>query len=283
MKKNASKIVMFILIVLISLSFIAIKDISDENMRIYFLDVGQGDSIYVRYKHIDLLVDGGPDNQALYELGKYRPFYDQKIEYIILTHPHADHIKGLLEIVNRNDVGTIFMTDAVSESAVYNSFIQIINDRDINIHIIKERNCQNIDLLYDICFIWPTSSYADQKISNLNDTSIMAKLMFGNFSLMLTGDIENTKQSVIALQEKNFLKSDILKAAHHGADNGIENSFMSYVNPELVIISVGENNKYKHPGKKHIEYLEQNDISYLRTDKHGTIEIITNGINFWTN
>jgi len=276
-----TKIIIALLVVFTALSFVAIKSVSDENLHVYFLDVGQGDSIYVRYKNIDVIVDGGQDNSALYEIGNYRPFYDQKIEYVIISHTHDDHIVGLLEVLRRYEIGTIYMTDALADTDAYAQLQKIITEKNIATKIISSKQCENIDKYYDICFLYPTSSYKDIKIDNLNNTSIVAQLKFGAFKVILPGDLETYKQTIVAEENGLTLKSDILKAAHHGSSNGLNDQFMKLVSPELIIFSVGVDNKFGHPSQKYLDYVNNTGVKYLRTDEKGTIEIVSNGINFW--
>lgn len=278
-----TKIIIALLVVFIALSFIAIKNVSDENLHVYFLDVGQGDSIYARYMNTDIIIDGGPDNSLMYELGKYHPFYDQKIEYIVISHPHDDHIVGLLEIIKRYDIGTIYMTDAPADTDAYMQLQKIIKEKNIQTKIISSRACEDLAQNYSICFLYPTSSYANTKIDNLNNTSIVASLKYGAFKLILPGDLETYKQTIVAEENGLTLKSDILKAAHHGSSNGLNDNFMNLVSPELVIFSVGADNKFGHPSQESIDYMNNAGTKFLRTDEKGTIEVISDGANFWTN
>lgn len=282
MSNKITKIIIVLLIVFAGLSFVAVKSISDENIHIYFLDVGQGDSVYVRYKNIDLLVDGGPDNSALYEIGNYRPFYDDKIEYVVLTHPHADHLVGLIDIIDRYNIGIIYMTDATEDTKAYKELLSIINTKKIPVKIVDKKFCQYLEQYYDLCFMYPTISYKDASIQNLNNTSIVNHITFGAIKIMLTGDIETGKQEIVAQENGLSLDSDIMKASHHGSSNGLNNNFIRLTSPELVIFSVGEDNKFGHPSQEYIDYLEKNNIKHYRTDQSGTVEIVSNGINFWT-
>lgn len=271
------------IIVFLSFIFLAsllyVFDISNRNFKIYFLDVGQGDSIYVRNKSLDILIDGGSANKVLPELGKYMPFFDRKIEYVILTHAHEDHIGGLVEIIKRYEIEQIIMTDKVSTSGEYIEFLNLIKQKNIKTILANDLENLTINDAINLDFFWPK---IDTKNLSLNNSSIVCKLNYYNISILLTGDAENEVLIKIAQQFGNKLKSEILKMPHHGSKTANNELFISYSSPEFAIISVGEKNKFGHPHEETLSILNNLQIPILRTDKLGTIKFESEGLNFWT-
>jgi len=264
------------------LIIIALWQKPDDKLSLNFLDVGQGDSIYVRTKNDqDMLIDGGPENTVLEELGEVMPFYDREINYIVLTHPHSDHISGLLEVLKRYKVDAVFMTDVMHTTEEYKEFLSIIQEKQIPTKIVRADDIINIDTDVNFQVFWPIQSYAGQKIDNLNNTSIVGRLTYKNFSLMLTGDAEKDVLDKIASNNSNEnLSSQILKISHHGSKNAISDNFYQKVNPTHAIISVGADNKFGHPNKETIDKLLKFNINTLRTDQLGIVKFSSNGDDF---
>lgn len=258
---------------------------ADENLHIYFLDVGQGDSIYARrMNNFDLLIDGGPGSKILSELGKIMPFYDHKIDYIILTHPHADHLSGLIEVLRRYEVGQIVATDAVHTTAEYQQWLELIRQKNIPYKLARAGEEINLDSEVKLKILWPTESYTNKNVDNLNNTSVVAKLVYNKFSVLLPGDAEEEVQKEL-LKAENCqpkagnceLKADILKVAHHGSSNGSNINFLKAVDPFVAIISVGKDNKFGHPAPDTLKKLDSVGVQTYRTDQNGTIEITSDG------
>lgn len=268
------------------LIWIAVFYLKDQNLHLYFLNVGQGDSIYVRILNKDLLIDGGPDKASLSELGDIMPFWDKKIDYVILTHPHSDHITGLIDIINRYEVGEIFYTGVLHSSNEYLGFLQIVKNKNIPLKIISKEDFFILDNNVKVNFYWPLEDLVNKEKTNLNDTSIVVKINYNKFSTLLTGDIEKEVQQ--QLIDKEYQRSkpaisnvNILKIPHHGSAN-LTDEFLNLTKPDIAVICVGEKNKFNHPAKETLNKLENRKIKTYRTDQKGRIEIITNGEIFWT-
>ena len=280
MTKIFSNKVLIVLALLAALAVAAIFQLPDKNLHIYFLDIGQGDSAYVRtMNNFDVLVDGGPDKTVLSELGKVMPFWDRKIDLVILTHPHADHVSGLIDVLKRYKVEEIIITDAVHSTAEYLEFINITKDKNIHTTNVKDINEMIVDKDVVLNFYWPKESYKDVEVENLNNTSVVFKLTYGKFSALFTGDIEKDAHQLFLSEA--LANENILKVPHHGSNNGLSNEMLRIVNPNVAVISVGKNNKFDHPGKTTLDKLEKAGVKTLRTDYNGTIEIISNGQTFW--
>jgi len=281
---NFTKFVLGALLIVAISVWAAVAKAPDKNLHIYFLNVGQGDSEYVRdSSNFDILIDGGPDNSVLAELGDAMPFYDKKIDLVILTHPHADHISGLVEVLNRYEVGEIWLTDAVSTSGEYLEFLKIIQNKNIKTKLVRTGDKLELDKL-KLQVLWPEDSYQNEKVDNLNNTSIVLKLTYGDFSALFTGDAEESVQQQLVnnLAIQQFNNVTIFKVPHHGSSNAAYEPFIKIVSPKLAIIEVGENNKFGHPAASTLKKYETIGTKIYRTDRDGRVEIISDGKTYWT-
>lgn len=281
--KSQIKIITFVLVIITS--FLLIKFTTseiDDNFHLYFLDVGQGDALYARDKSgNDILIDGGPDLSVLTGIGNAMLYNDRVIDYLVLTHPHADHLFGLVEVVKRYEVKNIILTDAIATTQEYQEFLNIIKDKNIHTILANNGEIYKISDNFNFQIIYPDESFKDTNIKNLNNTSIVGKIIFGSVSIQATGDAEKDLQGKIANKYCDQLSSNIIKIAHHGSKNGINTNFFNCVNPEMAIISVGVDNKFGHPHQETLDFLNKNNVKTIRTDEQGTIEIISDGVNFW--
>ena len=222
-----------------------IKGATDNKLAVYFLDIGQGDATLIRTPAgDDILIDGGPNNTLLQKLGEYLPFYDHKIETIILTHPDSDHVTGLVEVIKRYEVDRVLMTRVYSDSTSYLSFLAEVEKNNITVEVIDQPEVVDFGggVTFDI--IYPLENLVGQKVDSTNNTSITGKLIYASTTVMLTGDLENEEE--LAARHLD-LKSDIYHVGHHGSSNANDLSFVSAVEPRYAVISVGANNHYGHP------------------------------------
>lgn len=279
--KVVGRYVILLLFIIAVLVFVALFQKSDQNLHIYFFDVGQGDAILVEKGEEQVLIDGGPDTSVLSKLGGVMPFWDYKIEYLILTHPHADHLVGLVEVAKRYEIGQIISSDATHTTGEYLEWLKTIKEKNIPHKVGVKGEKWEVGDCSIICEEWeifyPEESFKDRKVDNLNNTSVVAKMTYGDFSVFLPGDAEREVLDRVA--SDNNIDSDVLKVAHHGSDNGLTSNFLKAISPELAVISVGKDNKYGHPGKNTLELLK--NLKVLRTDLNGDIKLTSNGKNFW--
>lgn len=263
--------------------WVSVAEAPDKNLHIYFLNVGQGDSIYVRtMSNVDLLIDGGPDDTVLSELGEVMPFYDHKIDYLLLTHPHSDHLSGLIEVLKRYEVGEIIATDATHTTSEYLEWLKLIRDKKIPYKLARSGEEINLDNDVNLDILWPIESYENNKIDNLNNTSIVAKLVYAKFSALFMGDAEVEVQQQLLKTDSRKLKTNILKVPHHGSSNASNIDFLKAVLPSAAIISVGENNQFGHPHASALTTLESINAAIYRTDRDGRVEVVSDGKSFWT-
>lgn len=244
-------------------------------LSIYFLDVGQGDSIFIDSPtHGRLLLDGGPNSKVLTELGKILSFGDRRIDVVIGSHPDADHIGGLVDVISRYDVGAFLEPGVKSPNNVHLVLEKEIKDK--NIPNILARRGMVVDFgdgaRLEILF-------PNRDVTNweTNDASIVAKLIYGDESFLLTGDSPKYAEYLLLALDPSDLKSTVLKVGHHGSQTSTSIPYAAAVGPEYAIISAGLNNRYGHPHKEVLDILNKVGAKILSTIDLGTIEFETDG------
>lgn len=251
------------------LGFIFYSEFSQRNLEFYVLDIGQGDAILIRTpQHYNILIDGGPDNKVVYKLGEYLPFYDRDIDLMVLTHPDGDHLIGLIEVLRRYKVKAVLLTGILDNSPPYLIWLELIKNKSIPVLIAGEIQNINLGLDLDLEIIYPFTSVHGQKLKDRNDSSIVAKLNYGQTSILLTGDASIKIEKELLAENVDVL-ADILKAGHHGSKTSSGYNFLKEVNPQIAIISCGLNNKFGHPHQEVIENLNNLGIEIFRTDLDG--------------
>ncbi len=267
-----------ILIAIVSALF---KQPPKNGINIYFLDVGQGDAILIQKDDYQILIDGGPDDKVLTELAKAMPLSDRKIEVVVLTHPHADHLVGLNLILNRYQVDQIYSSGVLGTSDQYLSFLGKIKNEKIKFAVPSKKELFVPFEQATFQFLWPGDDYKEREASNLNNSSIVAKFCYQEDCALFTGDIEAEEQEKMLDYYKDnteILQANIYKFPHHGSSTGANDSFFIAVSPFWSIISCGKNNSYGHPNKEALDLINKNHSEVLRTDQIGVIkfEVINN-------
>jgi competence protein ComEC len=275
-----TKIALSILIIVLISIWAAIAEAPSHNFQLSVLNVGQGDSILIQTPSgKNILVDGGPDNSVLDELGKKIPFYNRNIDAVILTHPHADHVFGLVEVLKRYQVKNVYLTGITQTTNEYLEFLKTIKDQKIPAKDLKAGDELTFDAVHFQVF-WPLQDLSGQKMDNLNLSSIVLKVSYNNFSALLLGDLEKDCQAEM-IKNQSIGKIDVIKIAHHGSSNGLNGDLIDQIKPSLAIISVGAGNMYGHPAFSTITALEKRNINIKRTDRDGTVTVTSDGQKFW--
>lgn len=265
---------------------------NDGKLHLVMCDVGQGDAIYIRTANgSDILIDGGPDDSVLTCLKNHMPFWDRDIEVMVLTHPHADHLTGLISVVKRYNV-MLYFTENVEHKTLINKKLQDALAAN-NLTAKYTYSGDRIDLSdkTSLLTVWPERAWvesnrlqdkennsSDSVSLDINGFSLIQLLSFGNFKVLLTGDAGVLIQDKIATQVG---KIDVLKVPHHGSKTGMSDYFLKQIRPSVALISVGDKNRYGHPAKLILDLLENNNIKYLRTDIDSEVEIVSDGNTFW--
>ena len=247
--------------------WLAVLALPDNRLHIVVCDVGQGDAILVSYKTTQMLVDGGPNKAVLECLARHMPFYDHRIEVVVLTHPQADHMNGLIDVLKRYTVLEFVRSDVENNTEGFRELMALNMGR--KIYAGDELRIMNYELRFKI--LWPTK---DLQSKEINDYSIVGKLSFGDFDALLTGDA-----GVIAPTEP----VEVLKVPHHGSKYGMTKVWLEATGPRLAIISVGKRNSYGHPAAEILKILSDEGIKILRTDLDGDVEIVSDGKKYWVN
>ena len=270
-------ITVFTLIILLGFLFWISRN---RRLKIYFFDVGQGDGIYIRTKEgRDIVIDGGPSSAILSKLGTAMPFYDRAIDIAILSHPHADHVIGLLEILKNYRVREIYLAGAPHTTYEYLEFLQFLKNHpeikkvkvDHRFDVILSSNTR-LEFLYpDFDISGPVQKGQYPFIEKrLNNTSVVARFVSPQISILLTGDIEEEAEAYLV--SKNYdLNAQILKVSHQGSKTSSTLPFLTAASPATAIISVAADNPYGHPHKDALLRLKERGISILRTDEKGDI------------
>ena len=252
----------YIMIVLFSINFLVPK-----NFRVDFIDVGQGDCAVIKTIHgKNILVDGGED---IYILDIIKTGVT-KIDIMIATHGHIDHIGGLLEIITKMNVKNLIIPDTEYMGEM-NKLLELVDKNKTNIYRCSSNDVINVDKYTNIKFLNPTKG---SSLTGENDNSLVFKLRYKDISFLFTGDLTSKGEEYILNSD---LKADVLKVAHHGSESGTTSGFLKAVSPKISVISVGENNKFAHPSLKVLRNLNNRNIPIFRTDKNGQIRIITDG------
>lgn len=254
-----------------------------KNLEVDFLDVGQGDAILIKAPGgQNILVDGGPDKTVLKRLGENLPWWDKQIDLMILTHAHDDHVTGLIDVLKRYRVKKILYTGAVHNAPNYLSWLKLARDKKAPLMIIDKEQTINLGAGANLEILYPDESFLGKTVDDLNQSSIVFKLVYGQNKFLLTGDAgEPVEKKLIA--QGAALSADLLKVSHHGSQYSSSQEFLEKVKPKTAVIEVGKNNDFGHPSLRTIKRLERIGAEIFRTDKNGTIRIISDGQNLIVN
>jgi len=262
---------------------------SPAGCRFIALDVGQGDAIYIRTPDgQDILVDGGIDGRAANKLHRLLPAGDTDIEVVLSTHPDGDHLKGLIDIVEQFPVRTLLTTGVATSTQLSKRWQQTLQEIGLSQTIVMAGQKYSVGSMAQIAILWPEKSYqgvTDDTVAvdgrgGINDTSIVAKLTCAGSAALLTGDASDAVEEKLILNNAD-LTANILKISHHGSRFATSVDFLRTVKPTWGVISVGKENGYKHPHGSVLLRLNQADVTALRTDELGDIELRSDGNGGW--
>ncbi len=256
----------------------------DDKLHVSFLDVGQGDAILVQLpSRQNILIDGGPDPQRInLELSEKLPFWDRTIDLVISTQPQADHITGLVEVLQRYKVKQVLEPGVPYDSLIYEEWLKLVEQKQIKHEIARAG--QEIDLHNGIRIevLNPPSPLFEGTSHDVDNNGVVLRLSWGEVSFLFTADIRQEAEFELVGQRAN-LRSTVLKVPHHGSNTSTTPQFLAVVDPQIAVISVGADNPFGHPGAEVVERLEERlgkDKVYL-TSENGTIELITDGQRLW--
>ena len=252
---------------------ICVSDLPEREVQVSFLDVGQGDSIFVRTPDdYFILIDGGPSVSVLEELAEVMPRYNRTIDLILLTHPHADHVNGLVEVVKRFEVKGVLLVGTPSSNPFYAELLRLCKDLNIPVYFGESGRDLKVGSYLYIDVIWPFRSMAGAEFENLNNASLAVRLITPNKVFMLTGDAEEEQEGKI-LESGFDLSTDIFKAGHHGSKTASSDEFLDAIDPHTVVIQSGAGNSFGHPHVEVLERLLKRALQVRRNDLEGRVKI----------
>lgn len=286
-KRNFFKILIILLAFLIINNQDKIKNLFNQNnnqnqndyinmnndlLKVHYLDVGQGDSIFIELPNNEtMLIDAAESYQSENIINYLKNLNYQKIDYVIGTHPHTDHIGGLKDIINTFEIGKIYMPKVVSTTKTYESLLMAIKDKNLKINTAKSgTSIIDTDAL-KINILAPNNS----TYTELNNYSVVTKITYGSTKFLFMGDAEKLSENEI----KEDVTADVIKIGHHGSNTSSSIDFIKKVNAKYGIISVGLNNKYNLPKEETITNWENSGTKIYLTSTNGNITAISDGTN----
>ena len=247
-----------------------------------------------------MLVDGGPNDKVLTCLGNHMPFWDRKINLVVLTHPQKDHMQGLISVLDRYSVDYFVRSEVGNDTEGYTKLVEVVERKKIAQKFVTTGERISVGST-GLTVLWPSTEQVAKAgdsarrplaglqgdalgsgvlgasvVGELNDYSVVLWLRYGDFDAIFTGDADThieEKYRGVALADNRV---EVLKVPHHGSKTGMTEAFLDWLNPELAVISVGKNS-YGHPAEETIRQLRQKDSKILRTDEEGDIEVISDG------
>jgi competence protein ComEC len=275
MISNKAKYIMPPLFVIAILASLASTTLPDRNLKVSFLNVGEGEAILVQSSGQNILIDGGPGGQMVcQELGKLLPFYERKIDLLILSHPHLDHLNGLIEVMKRYQVGKILASPSSSDLPAYHEFLQLVKEKKIDYFTAISGQSLILSNGAVLDILNPPDTTDINSVSDLDQNSIVIFLTYGQHSFLLTSDIGSQTESLL-IHDRLIKNADILKIPHHGSGTSSSNLFLKAVDSSVAVISVGANNQFGHPDKDVLARIAESGTKIIyRTDLNGTITFV---------
>ena len=250
----------------------SISTFSGDTLRVNYIDVGQGDSIFIQLPNKEtMLIDAGEAYEVDNVINYLNNLGITKIDYAVGTHPHTDHIGGLEEVINTFDIGSIYMPRASSTSKTYEDLLTTISNKGLKIKTAKSGVVVLDDDNLKLEFIAPNSD----NYSELNNYSAVLKLTYLDNTFLFMGDAETLSENEVTCN----VDADVIKVGHHGSDSSSGIEFVKKVSPEYAIIMVGEGNSYNHPYQSIIDRYESVGAKVLRTDLDGNIVCDSDGVD----
>ena len=252
--------------------------VSNEGyLRVHFIDVGQGDSILIQAGEQAMLVDAGTNESGSVVTEYLRSLNITKLDYLIGTHPHEDHIGGLDDVIHSFDIGTVIMPNVSHTTQTYEDVLDALLEKNLTVTAPHPGDSYSIgDASFTV--LSPSAEIAEQAAENddLNNLSVGIRLVYGSNAFVLCGDAESDSEE--AMVESGLdLKADVLKSGHHGSSTSTSDAFLAAVNPDYAVISCGKDNSYGHPHQETMDKLNAADISIFRTDEQGTVVAVSDG------
>lgn len=264
------KFVLGVLLFVIVLVYWAVGQKENQKTEVIFLNVGQGDGALIKLPgDIQILMDSGPSSNISSKLSQYLPFYDREIELAILTHPHADHLSGFLQVLKDYHIKNFILAGANYESKIYSDFVKLLKEEGSNVYVAKSGDSVAWNNAPILKILWPNKIALGQNFKSIHDSTVISQLNLGQKKFLLMGDAEEDLESAL-IASKVITDIDILKIGHHGSKTSTSENLLQTAQPEEAIIQVGRNS-YGHPTQIVLDRLAKFGVKVFRNDQAGDI------------
>lgn len=279
----------FVSLFVLALLLVAATQRPDGHLHIWVLDVGQGDGILIRTPNgHTALIDGGPGaTPLLSEMGEHLPFWQRDLDLMVLTHPHQDHVMGLIEVLERYDVDQVVQTEFTATGGLDAQWLHSVKSEGAPVHYpmpgetISFEGEPEIELRVLSPPMPEGRTTGSNRNDDINNASVVLRLSYGNHNILLAGDAQEAAEAEMSRLPGEELASEVLKVGHHGSDTSSTPGFIARVRPQVAIISVGADNKYGHPSSETLQTLQEAGATLYRTDRNGTVEVIADEERLW--
>lgn len=287
MKLKKKNLIITCLLICLSIVFTACSQQSSNavntsnksnELKVHYIDVGQGDSILVQTKDKNILIDAGTRKSSDNLISYLKKQHIKKLDYVIATHPHEDHIGGMPKVIEEFEISNFYAPKKTANTKIFKDMILQLKKKNLKINVAKKGISLNLSTNSSLDFLAPVKD----NYENTNDSSAVVKLTHGNTKFLFTGDAEKTSEKDI-LNSNEDLSSNVLKVGHHGSHSSSSKEFLDKINPKIAIISCGKNNDYGHPHKETMKELNKRNIEVYRTDIDGNIVLTSDGENIKKN
>ncbi|MBA5850127.1 MBL fold metallo-hydrolase [Clostridium sp. cel8] len=278
--KFSKKLYIFVLVIFFFISILSgcssVETSSEKSnysgLKVSYIDVGQGDSELIQVNGKNLLIDSGPNDSESNIMTYLKKENITKLDYVIATHPHEDHIGNMAQIIKKYEIDSFIAPKKVVNTKTFENMIEALKEKDMKITVPHPGDTLDLGENVKAEILAPnSSSYPDT-----NNYSVVLKITYANTSFLFTGDAEKTSEAEM-LNNNYDLSSDVLKVGHHGSSTSTTEDFLNNVNPKIAVISCGKDNKYGHPNRKTLNNLKKKNIQVYRTDIDGTIVLLSDG------
>lgn len=253
--------------------------IAPSLLTVAFLDVGQGDAIFIETPDgVQMLIDGGANSSVLRELPKYMPVLDKTIDVVLATHPDKDHIGGLVDVLERYQVDQVIRTENKNDTAVSRAFDLAVEEELSTVHFARVGQQLALGASTSLLILSPST---DTTYLESNTASIITQLRYGDVEFMFTGDAPLSIEEYLTSTYGEALESEVLKLGHHGSRTSTADSFLEIVNPSYGVVSAGKDNRYGHPHVEVVKRAEDRGVHVLSTAREGTLVFKSDGVTVW--
>jgi competence protein ComEC len=257
----------------------------DRRLHLYVLDVGQGDALLlVSPQGHTVLVDGGPDPARLAtQLGRHLPFWQRSLDLLVLTHPHEDHLAGLVDALARYDVGQVIQTPYTVTTETAQAWDRALAARQVPVVPAVRGTTVEVEPGLALRVLAPERTLLRGTHSDINNASTVLRLTYRQLNMLLAGDIETEagERLLAGANAELPLTAAVLKVPHHGSATGLSRPLLAAIRPQVALISVGADNPYNHPAPDPLAELAEIAVPVYRTDRQGTIDVSSDGTRLW--